>query len=250
MAILTRRALALTLLAPFAPCLNAWGAEGQGWRVGVIGSSPPMSYLNEQGQLVGFNVELARALCDTLKHPCTLLSVPLSRVVDMLVDDELDFAAVSFLVTPERQKRVLFTKPYYRSLSVWLAPAGVPPGAPDHITAVVAGSTQARYAQTQGWRLFLVSQHNQLSEALASGQAQTALVPMLTAVPLMRDKTIVGLGLTTTLLQDPLLTGNVSLSVNPRLPRLRDQLDQAIDQVKRDGRFDRINSDYLPFKLQ
>jgi ABC-type amino acid transport substrate-binding protein len=42
----------------------------------------------------------------------------------------------------------------------------------------------------------------------------------------------------------------VCLSVNPRSPELLAQLNEAIDRVKRDGRFDRINSRFIPFRLQ
>ena len=31
---------------------------------------------------------------------------------------------------------------------------------------------------------------------------------------------------------------------------LQPRLDAAIDRIKRDGRFDRINTKYLPFRLQ
>jgi polar amino acid transport system substrate-binding protein len=86
--------------------------------------------------------------------------------------------------------------------------------------------------------------------ALAQGKVEAALLPMSTAVALQQDVRIHHLGLATTLLRDPQLAGDVCLSVNPRSPELLALLNDAIDRVKRDGRFDRINSRFIPFRLQ
>ena len=231
-------------------CGPALATEGKALRVGVIGNSPPMSYVDERGRLTGLNIDLAVALCETINARCELVQVPLHGVIELLADNELDFAAVSLLVTPERSKKVLFTKPYYRSLTFWLGKPGSLPESHGQVVGVVSGSAQARHAAAQGWKTFQVTTHLELAEAVSSGRATGLLVPMLTAVPLMENKTIERLGLVSATISAPGLTGNVGISVNPRLPALRDKLDAALDQLKRDGRFDRINSSYLPFKLQ
>lgn len=97
-------------------------------RVAVLTHSPPMSYIDEAGDLTGFNVEVMRALCDVMAVKCVPVPVSLDRVVDAIAAGEFDFAAVSLLATPERRARVLMSKPYYRSISVWFARPGVVPG--------------------------------------------------------------------------------------------------------------------------
>ena len=101
----------------------AHGAE-RVLKVGVIHHSPPMSYLEASGALTGFNVEIMRELCKEMAARCETVVLTLDRVVDALADGEVDFAAVSLLVTPERRARILLTKPYYRSISVWFAQIG------------------------------------------------------------------------------------------------------------------------------
>lgn len=240
-------ASALALLAGVG---SAWANEPKALRVAVIGNSPPMSYVDANGQLTGFNVAFARALCDTMNTPCVWVPMALNEVIDQVADGRVDLAAVSLLVTPERQKKVLFTKPYYRSLTIWLGRPGAQPTDAGSLTAVVAGSAQDRYATAQGWRLVRVRSHQELPATLTSAQATAALVPMLTAIPLVQDTEMVKLGLKSTVLHDAALSGDVAVSVNPKLPELRDRLDAAILQIKRDGRFDRICSEHLPFKLQ
>jgi len=46
------------------------------------------------------------------------------------------------------------------------------------------------------------------------------------------------------------LSGDVAFSISPQRPDLQARIDAAIDAVKSDGRFDRINTKYLPFRLQ
>jgi polar amino acid transport system substrate-binding protein len=209
-------------------------------RVAVLNHSPPMSYTDEAGVLTGFNVEIMYALCEAMGVKCEPVPVTLERVVDVVAAGEFDFAAVSLLSTPERRARVLMSKPYYRSISVWFARPGIVPGAVS--AAVVRGGVQARYVQAQGWRSMQLENHGEVVTALLRGTVEAALLPMATAVAVQQDARIHPLGLATTLLRDQQLAGDVCLSVNPRAPELLARLNGAIDQIKRDGRFDRINS--------
>lgn len=227
----------------------AVGDEGP-LRVAVIGNSPPMSYEDANGQLTGFNIELAEALCESMRARCALKRMPIGDVVDAVANGEVDFAAVSLLVTPERQRRVLFSKPYYRSMSIWLAKPGVAPGASGALVAAVRGSAQARHVEAQGWRGLFVEHHRELPTLLADGTTDAAIVPMPTSLQLMLDKRLLDAQIKPTILPDPALGGDVAFSISPQRPELRARIDAAIDQVKNDGRFDRINTKYLPFRLQ
>lgn len=229
---------------------KAMAGQAAPLQVAVIGNSPPMSYRDEQGRLTGFNVEFARALCAAMKLRCELRSMPLGEVVDQVASGTVDVAVVSLLMTPERRQKVLFSKPYYRSLSAWVARPGFKPGAAPFAVAVVHGSAQARYAEAQGWSRVEVRAHTELASAVASGQADSVLLPMLTALAFVKDREVARLGLTYTLLSEPQLAGDVGIAIAPRRPELRERVDAAIDQLKRDGSFDRINSQFLPFKLQ
>ena len=218
-------------------------------KVAVLNHSPPMSYTDASGTLVGFNVEIMQALCDTMKVRCQAVPMPLDQVVDDVAAGNVDFAAVSLVATPARKARVAMTKPYYRSISVWFARPGVTPGALR--AALVKGSVQARYAETQGWpEPLLVESHDTVVSMLADGRIAATLLPMPTALALQQDPRVQGLGLVTTVVHGAGLAGDVCLSVTPRDDALVGMLNRAIDQIKRDGRFDRINTRYIPFRLQ
>ncbi|WP_296566470.1 ABC transporter substrate-binding protein [Zoogloea sp.] len=234
-------------LALLACCLPGLAAE-KALRVAVLNHSPPMSYTDEAGVLTGFNVEIMYALCDAMGVKCEPVPVTLERVVDAVAAGEFDFAAVSLLATPERRARVLMSKPYYRSISVWFARPGIAPG--EGRAGVVRGGVQARHAQAQGWKAVQFGSHDEIATALLASTVDAALLPMATAVALQQDPRINPLGFAPTLLRDPQLAGDVCLGINPRMPELRARLNDAIDRIKRDGRFDRINSRFIPFRLQ
>ena len=141
-------------------------------------------------------------------------------------------------------------QPYYRSSSVWFAKAGVEPGAASVRVAAVAGSAQFRYAQARGWKVAAAQDHFELTALLAEGKADAALIPMATALTLRQQRSLQSLNLMTTLMPYPGLSGDVCFGIDPQNPELRDEINKAFDRIKRDGRFDRLNSEHLPFRLQ
>ncbi len=163
--------------------------------------------------------------------------------------DEIDIAAVSLLDTPERRNKILLAKPYFRSLSLWFAGPGILPGYPGIRVAVVKGSAQERYAVQQNWLIVGVPTNGQLGEPLSAGVAQAAIIPMSTALNLQKDKSFQQLKLESTVMQAPELTGQASFGINPRKPELKQAVDEALERIKRNGVYDRINSQFLPFRI-
>jgi ABC-type amino acid transport substrate-binding protein len=72
---------------------------------------------------------------------------------------------------------------------------------------------------------------------------------MLGALSLAQETVLQPLGLKSTILSGPLITGGLHMVINPKQAELVERINSAIDQLKLDGRFDRINSRFLPFSL-
>lgn len=226
-------------------------ANDRTYRVAVIGYSPPLSYTDESGKLTGFNIEVAHELCATMQIRCQLQPMPIESIVDSVAADDSAFAVVGFIPTPERQQRVLFSKTYFHSRSVWLAKPGVALGHSQKPVAVIKGSAQARHAEAMGWKSIAVVTQNEIPALLATGKADATLMPMLGALALLRDKNLQPLLLESTILTDPTMSGPLHMLISPKEAALAERLNAAIDQIKRDGRFDRLNSQFMPwFKIQ
>lgn len=242
-----RRVLIL-LLSSLSICTFAVRAETP-VRVVVAENSPPMSYRNESGELVGFSVDLAKALCAEMRVECTIGGTTFTEIIDALASGRAEIGASGMLDTPARRAKMLYSKPVYRSTSIWVGRPGVPPGQAGVRVGVVGGSAQEAYARAKGWDTLPVRTNGDLVAPLVSGQAQAILAPMLTVVPFGRIPAYQELNLVPTVIHDPILTNDAHFGISPLRPDLRDALDGALDRIKRNGVFDRINSRYLPFRI-
>jgi len=224
-------------------------AESATLRMAVLDDAPPMSYRDSQGRQTGFSHAIAEAVCEEMRVRCQFQVTTLSQVVDGLVNNRFDVAAMSLLGTPERRSKILFAEPYFRSFSLWFAQPGVPPGHGDVRVAVVDGSAQARYALQRQWRVVPVATNGQLGTVLKSGEAHAALMPMNTAMGLMADPDFQRLKLEPVVMHSPELGGDASFGINPRRSDLKTGVDEALARIKGNGRYDRINSQFLPFRV-
>ncbi|WP_295887637.1 transporter substrate-binding domain-containing protein [uncultured Thiohalocapsa sp.] len=111
------RMLALALLLAAAPGLADL-------RIGVFGQDPPFSFVDENGALAGFDIDIAEALCAQARFECELVPTDWGGLLRGLEERDLDAVVASVAITEARRERVLFTRPYYRSQSRFVAPAG------------------------------------------------------------------------------------------------------------------------------
>jgi ABC-type amino acid transport substrate-binding protein len=231
------RLLICCLMLPLCLLADRAWAEPSALRIAVLENSPPMSYRDASGKLTGFSAEIIRAICEEMNTRCEFQVSTLDRVIESLVQDEIDIAAVSLLDTPERRSKI------------WFASPGILPGHPNIRVAAVKGSAQERYAVQQNWLIVGVPTNGQLLEPLLAGVAQAAIMPMSTAFNLQKNKSFQQLKLEATVMQVPELTGQASFGVNPRKPELKQSVDEALERIKRNGVYDRINTQFLPFRI-
>ena len=241
-------ALCLSLsLGGFAVAENAAGPL---LRVAVLGDAPPLSYRAADGKMTGFSPAIARALCAEMGVECEFHVVKLDFVVDELAADHFDFAAAGLLKTPERSRKVLFSNPVYRSITLWFAQPGVKPGHNGVRISTFKGSAQETYARAKRWDTIAALNYGQMLEQLTAGIAQAAIVPLMTSLGFRENPQFAALGLESSVLQIPGLDVYARFAINPRRAELQEQIDLALDKIKRNGTYDRINSEFLPFRVE
>lgn len=246
---MTRLRLGLRRLLVSLCLLIALPASAQTIKVGVFDDAPPLAYRDDKGTLTGFTVAIAEALCAELKLRCELQVVRLETVIDDLAAGQIDVAAVGLLNTPERRKRIAFTKPVYRSTTLWFARPGVKLDAPGVRIAVFKGSAQERFAQAKGWQTVGAITDADIIDQLAAGVAQAGIAPLMSSFNLFRNPRFLKLGLTTQVFSSPELDTQASFGLNPRNVALKEALDRGLDTIKRNGVFDRINTQFLTLRV-
>jgi len=82
---------------------------------------PPFNYAGADGNPAGFNVELARLICDELKIPCTIQMRRFDTLLSSLAENRADAVAASIAVTVQTRERADFSDPYYRPAARFVA---------------------------------------------------------------------------------------------------------------------------------
>jgi polar amino acid transport system substrate-binding protein len=76
---------------------------------------PPFNFTGPDGNPAGFNVDLARAICDEIKVTCTVQMRRFDTLLDALSSNKGDAIIASIAVTPQTRARLDFSDPYYRA---------------------------------------------------------------------------------------------------------------------------------------
>ena len=76
---------------------------------------PPFNYAGPDGAPVGFNVDLARLICEELKVACTVQMRRFDTLISALNTNNGDAIIASIAATPEMRARLDFSDPYYRT---------------------------------------------------------------------------------------------------------------------------------------
>jgi polar amino acid transport system substrate-binding protein len=107
---------------------------------------PPFDYAGQDGNPIGFNVDLARLICDEIKVACTIQARPFDTLLDALNDNKGDAVIASIAATPETRARADFSDPYYRTPARFVARVDNSIG--DVLPELVAGKKIAVIAGT------------------------------------------------------------------------------------------------------
>ncbi len=108
---------------------------------------PPYSFLDGQGNLTGYNVELARRICETLVIACTIQVRPFALMVQTLREDKADASIAGIKDTPALRHYLAYTMPYLRLPARFVtARSGVTIDGPDSLAGkTVAVASHGRY---------------------------------------------------------------------------------------------------------
>lgn len=90
-------------------------------RIGVDVPYPPYEFLDSNGQLTGFEIDLGNATCAYLEIECEWVITPWDGIIDGLLEGRYDTIMSSMSITADRAERVDFGQAYYSVPSVMFA---------------------------------------------------------------------------------------------------------------------------------
>jgi ABC-type amino acid transport substrate-binding protein len=106
----------------------------------VEGAYPPFSEVVADGTVVGFDVDIAAALCEEIGETCAWRLTRWERMIPALNEDACDAIVASMSDTDERRRSIDFTERYYRSPVRFVGPAGAAgDDSPEAVAGMVVG---------------------------------------------------------------------------------------------------------------
>ena len=84
-------------------------------KVGMSANQPPLTMTNREGALMGFDVDLAKALALAMKVKLEIKAMPFGQLMTALEEDKIDMVLSGMSITPERTELVSFVGPYMMS---------------------------------------------------------------------------------------------------------------------------------------
>ncbi len=221
-------------------------------RIGTEGAYPPFNQIDAQGRLVGFDIDIARALCDKMQVECEFVAQDWDGIIPGLLARKYDAIVASMSITEERSRAVAFTDRYYSNKLAFVARkgSGFDPGnlegkaigaqratiAAQYLEDTLAGTVRIKLYDTQ---------ENAYLD-LAAGRTDAVLAdfgPSYVWLASDRGRGFAFVG-------EPLkLDDQIAIALRKDDTELRDRFNKAIAEILADGTYEGINATYFPFSI-
>jgi len=232
-------------------------AEIKKVRIGTEGAYPPFNSVDSSGQLVGFDIDISKALCAKMKVECTFVAQDWDGIIPALLAKKFDAIVASMSITDERKQKVAFTDPYYLTPGNFIAPKDTK--ITDISPAALKGKTIGAQSSTTGSTYLedkykdsdikLYATQDEANADLQSGRLDAVLADKFVLYEWL-EKTdagkcckFVGPDLKDV---NPQGTG---IAVRKEDNELREMLNKAIKDIVADGTYQKINAKYFPFPI-
>ena len=222
-------------------------------KIGTEGAYPPFNLIDANGQVGGFDVEIAQALCTRMQAECEVVTSDWDGIIPALNARKFDFLAASMSITDERKQAVDFTDAYYTNKLQFIAPktAGFKTDAAS-LKGKVIGAQRATIAGT--WlednladvvdiKLYDTQENAYLD--LSSGRLDGVLADSFVNWEWLKSDAGKGFEFK----GEPVFDNDkIGIAVRKGDP-LREKLNAALKEIVADGTYAQINQKYFPFSI-
>lgn len=255
---ISRRLAMAASAAVFALMATTAMAAGEKIVIGTEGAYPPFNNLESDGSLTGFDIDIAKALCEEMKAECTFVTQDWDGIIPALISKKFDAIIASMSITAERKEKVDFTNKYYNTPPAIVVPKDSPitEATEDALDGKTLGAqsatTHSNYAEAHmkksELKLYPTSEEYKLD--IANGRIDGVVDDIVVLSEWLKTADGACCKLLGALPIDPVINGEgAGIAVRKGDDALREKFNAAIDAIRKNGKYKEINDKYFPFDV-
>jgi polar amino acid transport system substrate-binding protein len=214
----------------------------------VVGSGgyPPFNYIDDNGDVIGFDVEVGQEIADRLGVELNYVTGEWSGLIEGLRNERYDGILGSMAITEERLESVNFTEPYYYSGAqlVVAKDSGItdPSEMEGKKIAVVTATNFEKDAQALNAELKLYDDDNSTLMELINGRVDGVITDRIVAITAMND--MEG-GDTLTLAGGVMRAERIGIAINKNDDELLKAINDILAEMHEDGTLTKLSEKWL-----
>jgi polar amino acid transport system substrate-binding protein len=220
------------MLATALMALTAGAGLAQTVRMGTEGAYPPYNFINDKGEVDGFERELGDTLCAKAGLTCEWVTTDWDSIIPNLQSGNYDTIIAGMSITEERDKVIDFTQNYIppaaSSYLALTADAKIGEGA---VIAAQVGTIQAGYIAESGATLLEFATPDETVAAVKNGEADAVFADKDYLAPIAAESG----GALVLLAEEVQLGGGVGMGLRESDTELKEKFNAAIQSMKDDG---------------
>ncbi|WP_156948410.1 ABC transporter substrate-binding protein [Marinobacterium jannaschii] len=222
-------------------------------RIATEGAYAPFNMVDASGQLTGFDVDIANALCKEMKADCSIVAQDWDGIIPGLRARKYDAIIASMSITKERLRVVDFTERYYSNVLAFVAPEGKTfETSKEALKGKTIGAQRAtiagQYLEDNLADVVTVKLYDTQDNAyldLSSGRLDGLLSDKFPAYDWLQTDAAKGFEFKGA---DIDINDEIGIAVR-KGDKLKAKLNAALDAIRANGEYDKINAKYFPFSI-
>ena len=222
-------------------------------RIATEGAFPPFNTIDDQGKPQGFDVDIARALCEQMKADCEIVTQDWDGIIPGLLAKKYDAIIASMSITPERLEAVDFSDPYYSNKLQFVAPKGKDydlsaEGLDGKTVGAQRATISAQWLEENrpGADIKLYGTQEEAFLDLASGRLDVVLNDVYVTYDWLKSEE----GKDFEFKGEPVYDDDkIAVALRKGDDELREKLNKALAEIIANGTYEKINAEYFPFSI-
>jgi polar amino acid transport system substrate-binding protein len=210
--------------------LSAGVATAQTVRMGTEGAYPPYNFINDKGEVDGYERELGDLMCKMAGLTCEWVTTDWDSIIPNLLSGNYDTIIAGMSITPERGEVVDFTQNYIPPAASAYVGLKADANISGRVSAQV-GTIQADYVAQSGATLLEFATLDDTVAAVKNGEADAVFADKDALLPFVAES----MGEFVWAGEEVQLGGGVGMALRKTDTELRDKFDAVITTLKADG---------------